>query len=312
MAVNTFSRDASSIMNPHAPALPLGPLGHDIVVQLGSGLFSGISVIDEKRSVLGIVKQVDYPQLQGTPMVCAEDVMTVSSTYLQDHMTLEEIGSILLQEQVMQLPVVREGQLVGVITRWMVFGQDGLIHDQVVDAVEQHSDEKHSLTRRGSIRSSSQKIPLVSGRRTLLVADDDPVLSGLLCDLLKDMGYRIMTAGNGQEALHLIRNHRVDGLLLDLEMPVMDGVTMLDELRWENEALPVVVMSGGVDQFTLQNLLHEGAQGYLMKPCTVKCLHDQCERVFGPAAVSPSFLYGADHQSHSRRTVRERVPVGAP
>jgi len=315
MATKTLSRNAGSIMNPHAPFLSPEPVGRDMAVQLVSGLFTGIPVVHPDGFVLGIVTQgnLDWVRDQGEDfsMVPAEQMLTVLPVYLHEHMTIDEVGEKLIQTQVMQLPVVREGKFLGVITHWMVFGKEGLSPYHFT-CIGTHNSEIRVVSDRQDLpEPSTQKSQLMREPKTLLVVDDDAVIAGLLCDLLADLGYRVMSAGHGKQGLSIVRENLVDGLLLDLEMPVMDGVTMLDELRWENYDLPVVVMSGGADHSTLQNLLQEGAQGCLMKPFTLKTLEAQCERVFGPANVSPPFMFGPDWQNRLHLPMKQTVKVGS-
>ncbi len=72
----------------------------------------------------------------------------------------------------------------------------------------------------------------------------------------------------------------VDGILLDIHMPVMGGLAMLDEMRWLGDPTPVVVMSGGVDGSILHQLVNEGAQACMTKPFTLSALQQLCARVF--------------------------------
>jgi len=291
-------------MNPHAPVLPLGPLGRDIANQLVSGRFSGIPVVDQERRVLGIIRKENLQSImyggEDLANVRAEHVMTVLPTYLDEHMTREEIGSILIQENVMQLPVLRDGKFVGMVTRWMVFGKDRLLEDYTGCESLRHSREVNHSDQQAVPNISAGETGSMGRVKTILVVDDDPVISGLLCDMLRDMDYRVTTAGNGKEGLSMVQHHHaVDGILLDLDMPIMNGRTMLDELRWADYDIPVVLMSGGIDHGTLQKMLREGAQGCLMKPFTLKSLQAQCECVFGPAIASAPFISGSNRKAIS-------------
>ena len=85
------------------------------------------------------------------------------------------------------------------------------------------------------------------GGRTLLVVDDEPDAMRLFQRMLTSAtsGYRVLRAGNGREALNILRSQRVDAILLDLVMPGMDGFGLL-EVRAQDPALrkiPVLVLS---------------------------------------------------------------------
>lgn len=117
--------------------------------------------------------------------------------------------------------------------------------------------------------------------KKILVVEDDSSISQILKDLLIEMGYEVVIAANGREGLQVVEAHSIDGILLDLEMPVMNGQTMLDELRWRNDEVPVIVMSGRVPWESMRNLLREGAQGFLTKPFRLEDLQQKSSQIFG-------------------------------
>ena len=115
---------------------------------------------------------------------------------------------------------------------------------------------------------------------TNLVVDDDPSLVGLLSQALQEWGYDVCVASNGGEGLVVANRRLVDGILLDMHMPIMDGVTMLEELRRLGHQMPVIMMSGGSDERGLRQLLNEGAQGFFLKPFHLNALKEVCRQVF--------------------------------
>ncbi|MBA3966246.1 MAG: response regulator [Nitrospirales bacterium] len=127
-------------------------------------------------------------------------------------------------------------------------------------------------------------------RPCILVVEDDPSVARLLNTVLKDWGYHVCVARNGREGLDVVVNHTVDGILLDMHMPVMNGRTMLDELRWLGHQMPVLAMSGGLDLPVLRQLLKEGAQGFFPKPFTLQSLKQSCRQIFEKEGSSTPFL----------------------
>ena len=115
---------------------------------------------------------------------------------------------------------------------------------------------------------------------SILVVDDDPSVLEMLHDALDLWGFDVFLAKNGREGLNVLANQKVDGILLDMDMPVMDGLTMLDELRWLWYPMPVVIMSGGVKGPALCQLVKEGAQGFMSKPFSLSFLRDVCASIF--------------------------------
>jgi len=83
------------------------------------------------------------------------------------------------------------------------------------------------------------------GRSTVLVVDDDPSVRGLLAKTLEKEGYRVISAGNGVEALSLAREHRPQAITLDVLMPQMDGWEALKELKADAglRDVPVIMVS---------------------------------------------------------------------
>ena len=132
---------------------------------------------------------------------------------------------------------------------------------------------------RGTKRWSPDNSAVRALSPTILIVDDDPSVAEMLRDALTNWGYEVVLASNGQEGLDALRKQKVDGILLDMNMPVMGGQTMLDELRWLGYQTPVVVMSGE-DVSTLRRIVKEGAQAFAIKPFSLPSLRKICARVF--------------------------------
>jgi CheY-like chemotaxis protein len=88
----------------------------------------------------------------------------------------------------------------------------------------------------------------VQPKRVLLV-DDDAWLRPMLAELLEDEGYEVFEADSGSQALHQIREHRPDVVVLDVVLPWRSGLAVLDEVRADERTrrLPIILMSGQVD-----------------------------------------------------------------
>lgn len=108
---------------------------------------------------------------------------------------------------------------------------------------------------------------------TILIIDDDPQICDLLKQALEEEGYRVMTAGNGQEGINLHRAHSADLIVLDILMPEKEGLETILELRREFPQVNIIAMSGGSERAKL-NLLdlanRLGAQHTLHKPFQLK------------------------------------------
>ena len=78
----------------------------------------------------------------------------------------------------------------------------------------------------------------------LLLADDAATERAALATYLRREGYEVSEAGNGADAIDYLKSHEVDALLLDLNMPVVDGFDVLAYLQEHRRALPVIILSG--------------------------------------------------------------------
>ncbi|HEY9138976.1 MAG TPA: response regulator, partial [Terriglobus sp.] len=81
---------------------------------------------------------------------------------------------------------------------------------------------------------------------TVLVVDDEPVLRLTFSVLLQQTGARVIVASDGVEALRVLETQRVDVVLTDKQMPHMDGLTLLKELRVRGFSVPAVFFVNGV------------------------------------------------------------------
>jgi two-component system cell cycle sensor histidine kinase/response regulator CckA len=124
--------------------------------------------------------------------------------------------------------------------------------------------------------------------RTLLVVDDEPMVREFAHRLLETDGYSVIEAGSGGEALSVLRGRidEIDGVLLDLSMPGMDGDALLSELRSFAPELPVIVHSGHSLESTSERLTQWNIAGVLQKPYRAARLSEMVRRLFGEPSPS--------------------------
>jgi DNA-binding response OmpR family regulator len=101
----------------------------------------------------------------------------------------------------------------------------------------------------------------------ILVAEDDKLISGSLCDGLKSAGFEAFPAYDGEEAVAKAKEIKPDLALLDIMMPKLDGIGVLWEFKSnpETEKLPVVVLTNIGDVDTISKIVEAGATDYLLK-----------------------------------------------
>src|SRR5918992_6186251 len=101
---------------------------------------------------------------------------------------------------------------------------------------------------------------------TLLLIDDDPASQEVLADRLEALGYRVFAAANGQEGLALVEKEGPQLLLLDIEMPGMNGLEVLKAIRKrENDVTVVMITAYGTIERAVQ-AMKEGAYDFITKP----------------------------------------------
>ena len=108
----------------------------------------------------------------------------------------------------------------------------------------------------------------------VLVVDDDADILDAICDILQGEGYRVARARHGIEALEQIDQELPAMILLDLMMPVMDGLAFAQALRArpQGRKVPIVVISADGNP---QKAAAVGARGFLAKPCVIDAMLSQ-------------------------------------
>ena len=114
---------------------------------------------------------------------------------------------------------------------------------------------------------------------TVLVIDDEEGIRNLLDTLLSRKGYEVVLASNGQRGLELFRRKRPDVVVLDLKMPQMDGLTVLQQVRQLNPTQPVVILTGAGTAETEQQLRALGVTEYVEKEFSLHRLGDALKRL---------------------------------
>jgi len=101
---------------------------------------------------------------------------------------------------------------------------------------------------------------------TILVVDDEPHIRKFVSLILKQLGAsKLIEASNGEEAIAVYQREDPDLLLLDISMPIMDGLTTLKELKTIDPACVVVMLSSLVNRQSVDEALALGAASYIRK-----------------------------------------------
>jgi len=100
----------------------------------------------------------------------------------------------------------------------------------------------------------------------VLVVDDEPAIRRFLRTSLSVQGYQVSEAENGMGALEKFRRGSVDVLVLDLGLPDINGLEIIERLRGQGSAVPIVVLSSRTDESAKVQALDLGADDYVTKP----------------------------------------------
>jgi putative two-component system response regulator len=115
---------------------------------------------------------------------------------------------------------------------------------------------------------SSAPQPDHDGRpECILVVDDESSVRRLIAGILAKAGHRVIQAGSAQEAMRALESEDVALVLSDINMPgSISGLELIDALRSRRPSLPIVLVTGSVDEASLQEALDRGAAGFITKP----------------------------------------------
>jgi CheY-like chemotaxis protein len=116
--------------------------------------------------------------------------------------------------------------------------------------------------------------------KKILLAEDNEVNVIVFCNFLDDWGASYSVASNGKEALDLLKKNDYDAVLMDIHMPVMDGIEAILELRKFNPTIPVIVLSAAAFQKDIQSAFDAGANEYLKKPVSSWDLYSSLDKFF--------------------------------
>jgi two-component system KDP operon response regulator KdpE len=142
----------------------------------------------------------------------------------------------------------------------------------------------------------------------ILIADDDPQILRALKLTLRAKGHDIVTAGDGAEALDMVTAHHPDLVILDLGMPKLNGVEVIEALRGWSQ-VPILVVSGRTDAVDKVDALDAGADDYVTKPFAIDELLARIRaltRRTVPADDEPIVTFGAVSVDFSAKQILRR------
>ncbi len=108
--------------------------------------------------------------------------------------------------------------------------------------------------------------------KTILIVEDEPKNLTLLRDLLQVSGYSTIEAGNGKQGVELAKSQKPDLILMDIQMPEMDGLEATQILKADatTSNIPILALTSYAMKGDEERILQAGCDGYLAKPIDIK------------------------------------------
>jgi len=206
-----------------------------------------------------------YGEVQGIPFV--EGVQKVVMTVIRD-VTFRVQAEREKAEQQEKMEHVQRLESLGILA-------GGIAHDF-----------NNILTASGSLEQASDQL-VVPGQwqpsGVILVVDDEETIREVASMMLEDMGFSVLTAEDGVDALVVYRQHQQEivGVLMDMTMPKMDGKECFRELRRINADVKVILSSGYNEQDATSRFVGQGLAGFIQKPYSPEALMAIVREVWG-------------------------------
>jgi two-component system response regulator AtoC len=113
----------------------------------------------------------------------------------------------------------------------------------------------------------------------VLVADDEEDILEVIQDRLEACGLKVSTATTGLEALRKITTEKFDGVFLDVKMPEMTGIEVLEEVRKKDTKLPIIIITSSTSREAAIGSLAKGANEFILKPFDWPELKEKIQKV---------------------------------
>jgi two-component system NtrC family response regulator len=116
--------------------------------------------------------------------------------------------------------------------------------------------------------------------KTILIVDDEPNYLVVLTELLREEGYDVFTAQCGEEGLKIVKEIDLDLVITDMKMPGMDGLALVEEIKFYYKNLPVIMITACGEKGKALDALQAGANNFLVKPLNNDTLLSAIKRLF--------------------------------
>lgn len=124
----------------------------------------------------------------------------------------------------------------------------------------------------------------MNNKQTILIIDDIEENVDILERHLIAADFDVLSANEGPKGLHILKEEDIDLVLLDINMPVVDGITLLGNIKEDKSIahIPVIMVTANDDAKMVMTCLKKGACGYIAKPYSMEQIKQQIEHCFNP------------------------------
>lgn len=122
--------------------------------------------------------------------------------------------------------------------------------------------------------------------KTILVAEDHPMILKSVEQSLSKAGYLVCSAPNGIKAIELFQTNKLDAIITDLMMPEVSGIDLITHVRANNSDIPILVLSTVSNETVIVEAFRVGADDYLRKPFISKDLLQRLEHIVSTNEIS--------------------------
>ncbi|MDR0456647.1 MAG: response regulator [Treponema sp.] len=214
---------------------------------------------DQEEKMKTAMEAKDYPSLAKAFADVRDLLEAIHAGYMADECT----------KQIKELKKVKHEKLEVFMTYFLTSLSMLSIDIQMAELKEDGSppDEK-SLKNKG--KTKEQKI--------ILAVDDTAFFLTTLKTVLQDTDYKLYCVTSGEDAIRFFEKHRADLLLLDIEMPDMNGYELAENLRKNGQKAPIIFLTGNSRKENVVKAVEAGAADFIVKPVNKKEVLDKIGR----------------------------------
>ncbi len=148
----------------------------------------------------------------------------------------------------------------------------------------------------------------------ILAVDDDIKVRKMVSKMLSQLGYECITASNGSEALDILKEEKIPIVISDIQMPGIDGIEMLKEMKKNYLDIEMISITGHTDDYTFTDMIKAGASDFIAKPFTKDELEAKLKRIVwerelksGLKKKSEEYREKSDKLAESNKKLNETI-----